>query len=156
MTAPHADTADLWPGRIRAVARAVPAGASVIDLGAGAQTLKKHLSGPYTPADVVPRNGALAFDMEAGIYPEGKWAVAVMSGVLEYASDPAAVLKRVAALAPMLVLTYAHGGSLRFRRSRQWRNHLSRAGTEALILTAFRRYRVIGGWNGQVIYRAQR
>lgn len=154
---PHEDADDLWRARNGRIAALIPPGASVLDLGAGAQALRELLSRGcrYTPADVAPRNGALPFDMNDDVYPEGVWDVAVLSGVLEYADDPAAVLGRVRDLAPVLLLSYAHGGSLDYRTRQQWCNHLSRAGLEVL-LGVYEEYRIVRQWNSHTIYRARR
>jgi hypothetical protein len=158
---PHADAMDLWPGRLALIARHIPAGSRVLDLGAGAQSLKGHLKHcAYTPADVTRRTpDTLDFDMEADIYPfdpDGEWDVAVMAGVLEYATDPSNVLDAITFLTPVLLLSYAHGGSLDYRRRQQWRNHLSRAGLEQALGETGWKARTLKMWRGQVIYRATR
>lgn len=153
---PHENAADLWSDRNRTIATYINRGSRVIDLGSGAQSLKRYLRPgcTYTPADVVPRNGALLFDMEQDIYPEGEWDVAVLSGVLEYATDPARVLSRVSALAPRLLVSYAHDGSYDYRVRQQWRNHLSRAGLEQIIGQSYSRFRSVARWGSQHVYRA--
>ena len=108
------DADDRWSDRLAHVARLVRPGARVIDLGAGAQGLRLHLSRcDYTAADVVRRTpDTLDFDMNTRLWPKGHWDVAVMAGVLEYARDPFDVLAHVRWLAPEAIVTYRH------RRSR--------------------------------------
>src|SRR5215212_8584783 len=77
-----------WDERNRMVAAYVPPGSSVLDLGSGAQTLADHLPPgcTYQPSDVVPGPGVLLCDLDAGRWPriEGRFDVAICSGVLEY------------------------------------------------------------------------
>lgn len=96
--------ADRWPTRLAVVATLIPPGSSVIDLGCGAQGLRAHLPAgcTYTGVDLPE------FDMDRGRWPEGRWDIAVMAGVLEYAKYPAAVLRHLHDLAPRAIVTYAH------------------------------------------------
>lgn len=110
-----ADVGDRWPGRAAAVARFIDAGSRVLDLGAGAQGLRAVLPPDctYTPADLVLRTpDTLPFDMDQGTWPDGRWDVAVMAGVLEYAGHPDQVLHRLRRVAPVALVTYQHGGAL--------------------------------------------
>ena len=147
-----------WDDRLRMIADMIPIGTKVLDLGAGAQTLRRMLPPhcTYTAADRVARKpGTLAFDMDAGVYPTGRWDVVVMAGVLEYGPHPVATLKAVARLAPRLLLSYEHGGSLRYRASNGWRNHLSRAGLEAALAAAGIDRRPVRRWGTQIIYEGR-
>jgi hypothetical protein len=130
-------TADRWPGRNAAVARHIPVGSSVIDLGAGAGGLVALLEGcTYTGVDLPD------FDMNRHRWPTGRYDVAVMAGVLEYSRFPAAALRHLHELAPVAIVTYSHGGRL---RDRDW-NDLS---PERLVeLTAKAGYTAteVGSW----------
>lgn len=99
-----------WPLRLADIGRLIPPGSSVIDLGAGAQALQDHLHDcTYTAADLHQRTPwTLAFDMNGDVWPEGRWDVAVMAGVLEYADDPRDVLVRVRHRARTAIITYRH------------------------------------------------
>ena len=110
-------TADRWPTRAILVASFIPAGSSVIDLGAGARGLEDRLlpGCDYTGVDLPE------FDMNKGKWPEGEYDVAVMSGVLEYARFPAAAFRHLADLAPVAIVTYAHARE----RDPSWVNELS-------------------------------
>jgi hypothetical protein len=149
--------AALWDGRLRLIARRIRPGASVLDLGAGAQSLRGMLPPlcRYTPADREQRTpDTLLFDMDTGVYPDGRWDVAVMAGVLEYAPNAWDVVTHLADLAPLLLLSYDHGGSLDYRRRQGWQNHLSRAGLEDLLEDLGYRYRLVARWQGRLIYEA--
>ena len=107
---------DRWPTRSALVATLIPPGSSVIDLGAGAGGLAGHLPEGcvYTGVDLPD------FDMNKGAtWPQGRWDVAVMAGVLEYARYPAAVMRHLHELAPMAIVTYAHHPK---RRDLMWSN----------------------------------
>lgn len=137
---------DRWPGRLRKVAGLIPPGASVIDLGAGSQALRDHLppSCKYTPADLPD------FDMNAGRWPEGQWDVAVMAGVLEYANDPSDALRRLRALAPTAIVTYAHTGHDDLYRNRiailSFGPMASRAGWRASLAGSWRTREIKRQW----------
>ena len=77
-----------WDERNRMIAAYVPPGSSVLDLGAGAQTLAAHLPPgcAYQACDVVPGPGVVLCDLDAGRWPalDRRYDVAVCSGVLEY------------------------------------------------------------------------
>lgn len=104
---------DRWAERNAIVARYIPAGSSVIDLGAGYGGLARMLPRgcSYSGVDLPE------FDMNRGRWPDGRWDVAVMSGVLEYARFPAAVFRHLRELAPLAIVTYSHGGR---RREPTW------------------------------------
>jgi hypothetical protein len=132
----------------------IPRGSNVIDIGAGSGSLQKYLRGcRYTPADI---DGPTVLDFNAGIYPDGWWDVAVLSGSLEYAERPAAVLRELTKLAPRLVLSYISQGTLAHRTQRGWRNHLSLAGLEQVLAAAGWQSRVLDTWKGHLILEALR
>lgn len=110
-------TPDRWPGRQVAVAAHIPAGSSVIDLGAGSGGLAHRLP----PGCAYAGFDLPEFDMNRGHWPGGTFDVAVMAGVLEYARYPAAAIRHLAELAPMAIITYSHGG----RRDPSWVNDLT-------------------------------
>lgn len=130
---------DRWPGRQVLIAQFIPAGSSVVDLGAGSGLLRSRLRRGCTYAGFdLPE-----FDMNRGRWPGGSFDIAVMAGVLEYARYPAAVLRHLAELAPKAIVTYSHGG----RRDPSWANDLTpemlvdfagRAGFEAQRVASWR------------------
>jgi len=122
------EVADRWPGRSAVVASFIEPGSSVLDLGAGAGGLRAHLPADctYTGVDIPD------FDMNRGRWPEGRWDVAVMAGVLEYARYPAAAFRHLHDLAPLAIVTYAHSPK---RRDLMW-NNISREEIVALAAKA--------------------
>jgi len=144
-----------WQERLEIVGSQIPDGASVLDLGAGAQGLRELVNGPYTPADAVPWTAdTLAFDMDEDVYPEGRWDIAVMAGVLEYATDPERVLKRVRRLAPVVLLTYQTVHRPTIERNRMgFSNHLSATRLERLCRRARFQPTRVGRWRNQTVYR---
>jgi hypothetical protein len=137
-------TPDRWPTRSVLVASFIPAGSSVIDLGAGAGGLEDRLPPgcAYTPADQP------AFDMNKGKWPEGEYDVAVMTGVLEYARFPAAVLRHLSELAPTAIVTYAHSP----KRSAEWINDLSPEEFTELAGKAGYQAEQVGTWKAPHIH----
>lgn len=123
-----ADADDRWAGRNRIIARAIRPGSRVIDLGAGAQGLRELLRDcEYTPADIVPRSAdSLYFDMNNNVWPRGKWDVAVLSGVLEYAANPRDVLAHVRFMARECFVSYRHRQSRADKEAGLFLNNLSR------------------------------
>jgi hypothetical protein len=120
---------DRWPSRAQLACRYIRPGSSVIDLGAGAEGLRRFLPRgcDYTPADLPD------FDMNAGLWPDGRWDVAVMLGVIERSTDPADTLRHVRAIAPRAIVTYAHLG-------------LRGPGWNAISPRAFKRLAREAGW----------
>jgi hypothetical protein len=135
--------ADRWPTRSALVATLIPPGSSVLDLGAGAGGLEGHLPAgcTYTGIDLPD------FDMNKGKWPEGRWDVAVMAGVLEYSRYPAAALRHLHELAPMAIVTYAHHPK---RRDLMW-NNLAREDIVALAKKAGYTAREAATWTSPSI-----
>jgi hypothetical protein len=155
-----------WDARAQMAARMIPAGQSVLDVGAGAMALKALLAEGcrYTPADVVSRcEGCLVADLNKGEFPAGEYDWVTLLGVLEYVFDVAAALRRAAAGAPNLIVTYCCyvGGDPLPRRGLGWVNDLDREAFEALLRTAGWRHEPAvevkrGPTNIQLMYRCAR
>ncbi|HZL35815.1 MAG TPA: hypothetical protein VFC78_10935 [Tepidisphaeraceae bacterium] len=130
-----------WDERNKIIARFIPAGSSVVDLGAGAQTLKSHLAAGcrYQPCDVVQSSPDVIFcDFNRGIYPElpAKFDYVVCSGVLEYVWKPSEFLGRVCALGSTLLLSYnprMPGEPKLHRLAKNWVNHLDHRALENML-----------------------
>lgn len=129
-----------WDDRNAYIASLVPDGAAVLDVGAGAQTLRAHLSPScrYQACDVVAKTtDTWELDFNRGIYPtvSEPFDVGVLSGVLEYARDPEPVLKWVACHCRSVIVSYvpADGAALSDREYHGWLSHLTRSQLEELV-----------------------
>lgn len=100
-----------WDDRNRLIASMVPPGSSALDIGAGAQTLRRHLREPsrYTPCDLVRSTpDTILCDFNNGLIPTGipKHDFAICSGVLEYIRTPAPFLQFLRDHGRQVVLSY--------------------------------------------------
>jgi Methionine biosynthesis protein MetW len=130
-----------WDVRNAIIARFIPAGSSVLDLGSGAQTLRAHLQPgcTYQPCDVVKSSpDVILCDFNRGIYPDPgrRLDYVVCSGVLEYVRKPREFLKRVPAMADTMILSYnprMKGESKLQRLAKHWVNHLRQEALEKML-----------------------
>jgi hypothetical protein len=132
-----------WDGRNETIARLIPAGSSVIDLGCGPQTLRRHLdpSCKYQPCDVIQSTPDVIFcDFNSGIYPDAKesYDYVVCSGVFEYIRNPSEFLKKNSLLGKVMILSYnplhhVLGDSKIRRLNLDWINHFTKPEVEALF-----------------------
>jgi Methionine biosynthesis protein MetW len=132
-----------WDGRNEIIAKLIPPGSSVIDLGCGPQTLRRHLdpSCKYQPCDVIQSTPDVIFcDFNSGIYPEigGSYDYVICSGVFEYIRNPAEFLKKNSLLARTMILSYnplyqMPGDSKIRRLNCDWINHFTKPEVEALF-----------------------
>jgi len=130
-----------WDERNMIIARHIPPGSSVLDLGAGAQTLRNYLPAgcTYQPCDVVANTPDVIYcDFNRGIYPQPQTRCdyVVCSGILEYIRKPKLFLSRVTALAPKLLLSYNpvfEPESKVDRLEKGWLNHLSEQQLQAMF-----------------------
>lgn len=132
-----------WDDRNEIIARLIPAGSSVIDLGCGPQTLRRHLpaSCKYQPCDVIKSTPDVIFcDFNAGVYPDVKetYDYVVCSGVFEYIRKPEEFLKRNSKLAKTMILSYnpfnQFPGDTKIRRLNcDWLNHFTKPELEKLF-----------------------
>jgi len=130
-----------WDRRNEIIAAHVPPCSSVLDIGAGAQTLRAHLhpSCRYQPCDLVQTSPEVILcDFNAGQYPalSDRYSHVICSGVLEYVRSPKDFLQRVSRYGNELLLSYnplQEGGSIIKRMTNNWCNHSSRLELEALF-----------------------
>lgn len=153
-----AQEAPRWDARNRIIAAVVPPGSSVVDLGAGAQTLREMLPDGcrYVPVDLVPGPGVIVCDFNAGEFPELATPadIAVGSGVLEYLSDPEWFLRRLPELAPRAVVSYAVWRTYQTPRGRRragWVSDLTRPALEEMLAAAGLGWREIAVWSGHLL-----
>ncbi len=122
-----------WDSRNRVIAALVPPGITVMDIGAGAQTMRQHLKGIalYTPCDLFPTTpDTLICDFNRGILPQVPKVhdLAICSGILEYVVDPDSFFKFVTAWNRGIILSYnvrLAGDSKVDRLAKDWVNHFT-------------------------------
>lgn len=101
--------APVWGVRSMRASRFIAPKARVLDLGAGAQTLKHLLPDGchYTPSDVVARTADTAVaDLNCREFPPGYYDVVTALGVLEYVHDLSWLFERIRQAAPVAVVSY--------------------------------------------------
>ena len=139
------------------IAGYVPPRASVLDLGAGAQTLRDHLPPDctYQPCDIVAGPGVLACDLDAGRWPDTgqRYDVAVCSGVLEYLHDVPAALAGIDAVARARssATATAAQAALGPRVAQGWASHLSLAELRSALDSLDCEWRFLTEWHGHVL-----
>jgi len=125
------DPAELIDGadqRARLAAQHIPPGSSVMDLGAGARRLVTALppGGKYLPVDLVRFAAAgEILDLNQGQFPAHAVDVVAALELLQYIHDVPALLRRCAAAAPNLIVSYplaAAGDDIAARRAQGWFN----------------------------------
>jgi hypothetical protein len=154
----------LWDERNRIIAGLIPENSSVLDLGSGAQTLRKHLKPgcDYQPCDIIQNSPNVLFcDFNAGIYPAVtmSYDYAVCSGVLEYIRRPQEFLAVTSGFGIEMFVSYAafqEGDSRLKRASEGWTNHFTQLQLENLFDGLELEWSLVGRWNNQLIYRVWR
>lgn len=125
------ELSEKWDERTAEIAKLIPAGASVVEFGAGKMVLKQLLpvDCQYTPSDLVDRGpGTLVMDLNSPVLPRlPPHDIAVLSGVVEYVADVPRLASYLATIAPKVIVAYMTvvGPSLRQswqRRARGWSN----------------------------------
>lgn len=151
-----------WDRRNEIIASQVPPCSSVLDLGAGAQTLRVHLhpSCKYQACDLFKTSPEVILcDFNAGQYPTltDRYSHVVCSGVLEYIRDPRAFLRNVSQYGDELLLSYnpmPRGGSKIRRMTNSWCSHLSREQLELLFAEVGLTSEVVNeSQRGELVYR---
>ena len=132
-----------WDERNKIMAGFIPAGSSVVDIGCGAQPLKRHLAPgcKYQPCDVIKSTPDVIFcDLNRGIYPEVKerFDYVVCGGVFEYVRNPEEFLKKIPALGTTTLMSYCplYPGDSKLKRLGNgwgWVNHFKREELESLF-----------------------
>jgi hypothetical protein len=132
-----------WDERNRIIATFIPGASSVVDLGAGAQTLKRYLKSgcEYQPCDIVKSSpDIIVCNFNSGIYPRlsRRYDYVVCSGVFEYMRHPSQFLSNIRQYGNRIILSYVPAGQTigPFERlARGWVNHLTSQQLEALFAT---------------------
>jgi hypothetical protein len=151
-----------WDGRNRRLAELIPNGSQVIDLGAGAQTLKQHLGQEcgYQPCDLVKSSqDCLTCDFNEGVYPDTakNYDFVVCSGVLEYIREPREFVGRILTYGKVTILSYNPWDgkrSSKFSRLAQgWVNHMRPSDLEEHFQALGVPFRKVDAWQGHLIYQ---
>jgi len=142
-----------WDARAATAAKFIPAGASVLDIGAGAMALGSLLApgSRYQPADVVERRpGCFVVDLNRREFPPGTYDWVTFLGVLEYIHDLRWPLEQAAKAAPRMIVTYCTdiGADPMLRRGMGWVNDLAAAD--------FRRELEAAGWRVDEAFEVKR
>lgn len=116
---------DRWPARLQLLAARIPAGAAVLDVGAGAGALQ-HLLPPgcrYQAVDAFPRPGHLGIDLDdpKALLPQG-FDVAVLAGIIEHVQSPRLLFQHLARSGvQMVLLSYDYARPDTLTRAKLWR-----------------------------------
>ena len=119
----------------------IPAGARLLDLGAGSLALTEILTsgGTYVPADIVQRHPATVIvDLNRGEFPAGAYDCIVALDLFPYLFDLPSLLARIAATAPLLIFSYPprEGEPRKVRRAHGWYNDYEEDELAALLAAA--------------------
>ena len=134
-----------WEERTRLLAAMIPAGASVLEFGAGARALQRYLPTGcrYTPSDLVDRGpGTLVCDLNARPLPRfDPHDVMVFAGVLTYLYDLPGLLGHLTGSCRQVLASYPPADRRGWRdrmqrRSNGWVNDYTAAELHALFATA--------------------
>jgi hypothetical protein len=154
-----------WDERNILIGRLIPPNSSILDLGAGAQTLKTHAPSPklYVPCDIVKSTpDCIVCDFNRNIYPpqDRSYDITICSGVLEYLSDPLAFLQRIRVYSNLFVLSYqpttGTGDEKLSRLTNGFVNSLRRNELEDLLRKSGYRFECVAEWSAQLIYKMER
>lgn len=142
-----------WIGRAAIIGDYLKGCDSVLDLGAGTQTLRKFISGKYLPVDCVKlSNDVTVIDLDsqwsADDLPESDGIA--MAGLLEHLAAPQSVIQRLAGLGRVWAVSYMDATrhpNHKLLPIEQLETEFSAAG---LVITAKTM------WQGQMVYRLTR
>jgi hypothetical protein len=120
-----------WRERVELMARYIPEGASVLDLGCGPMWLREYLKNcRYFPVDYVSRGeDTIVCDFNKYEFPEVYADVAFVSGCLEYVKDYAWFISEIAKYCNSCTVSYCtveHYPNVVDRRNAAWQHDLRR------------------------------
>ncbi len=154
-----------WDERNVLIAKYIPARSSILDLGAGAQTLRQYAPSArlYVPCDIVQSSpDCIVCDFNRGTYPPADqvYDITICSGVLEYLRAPFDFLVRIKAYSKTFILSYqpkTSGRTVKMERlAHGFVNNLSKEELECLLHKAGYRFECVEKWWTQLIYRLER
>jgi len=140
-----------WDDRNSAIANFIPDGVSVLDLGCGAQTMRRHLKSgcKYQPCDIIQSSADVIYcDFNAGIYPalSTTYDYVICSGIFEYMRDPAGFLCEIRTYGRKFDFTFNPSNSKQLlveRLGKGWVNHLQESDVEQLFSANKLAFRVL-------------
>lgn len=149
-----------WDGRNMLIADHVAPNSSVLDVGAGAMTLKSYLPAgcTYQPVDVVLGcTDTLLANFNTRSIPviPARYDYVVCSGVLEYIVDVDYFLNIVKQWGERIILSYAIldlSPDIGSRKSNGWFNHFTKDQLEKTFVLCGLRHDVLAKWKSQMIY----
>lgn len=126
---------------------------SVLDIGAGTQSLKGHISGKYIPVDCVSLSPEtilldLDSDWDSSILPKSDGVA--MSGVLEHVKDPLEVIRKIALVGNVWAVSYMDS------KKHPAYDLLTFKQIEAAFSDAFMKINKQTEWRNQRVYRLVR
>lgn len=133
-----------WRHRAELAAKLIPPGTRLMDIGCGAMYLEATARpSHYLPLDIEARDERTqVIDLDQQDVPTS-WLdeveVTALMGVMEYLSDPEALLRRLASHGKTLICSYTHqqdGRETRYSRRAKLKNIYSREDMEALFVRA--------------------
>jgi hypothetical protein len=140
-----------WDERNIVIANLIPDGVSVLDLGSGAQTLRRHLKPgcQYQPCDVIQSSpDVIHCDFNSGIYPvlKTRYDYVICSGVFEYMRDPARFVSEVPKYGKKTIFTFNPSNpkqSVVARLAGGWVNHMEQDQVEQLFRSKGLSFRIL-------------
>lgn len=153
-----------WDERNKLIARMIPSGSSIIDVGAGKMTLREYLPEgcTYQPVDCVQGcDETVIAEFNEGIIPqfEQTYDIAVCSGILEYIKSPLDFMRIVSGWADKIILSYAileFTPAIPNRRGGGWINDMGLIQLDDLFFYAGLNYRIRAHWSRQLIYELKK
>ena len=122
-----------WDPRTIRIAELINPGSSLVDIGAGAQTMRTHVKGlvKYTPCDLFKNTpDTVVCNFNEGVYPviDIRHDFCLSSGVLEYIRKPLPFLAFLKSAGDRVILTYnvrLENDSIVNRLACDWINHFT-------------------------------
>ena len=156
------DSKPSWDGRNEVIAAMIKGGESVLDLGAGRQSLKRYLPEgcKYVPVDLVKTSSdVIQHDFNNGVPSVGHFDVVVVSGVLEYLASPFMFLREAMNMGERMIVSYSPRTpeqTIESRRAGGWVTHMAKEDIEEMFEALHLDYEEAGAWNEQVIWKLTR
>lgn len=144
-----------WEERNVKIAKLIPPGSVVLDLGAGDLSLLRNLVRCYYVGyDINPTSpNVQKCDFNTETPDTWKADYVVISGVLEYLNDPINFINRVVGLGDKMIVTYspADGHTKEDRERSKWVNHLTRKEFEDNLFRYNLKFVQETNWNEQIV-----